>query len=176
MIDLTLAVTCVYLLAPSAQALETLFASPAPQRQLPVGAAPGARTSDEPMLLRLRVLMEDDKLYRDADLTVGNLAARVGMAEYALRRLIHDHLGHRNFAGFVNEYRLQEVRERLLDPGLARRPVLTLALEAGFGSVGPFNRLFKERFGTTPTVFRGQGDIAPQRQGLATADQYTHLD
>jgi AraC-like DNA-binding protein len=111
--------------------------------------------------------MEDEKVYRDPALTVGSLATRVGVPEYALRRLIHDHLGHRNFASFVNEYRLQEVRERLQDPSLARRPVLTLALEAGFGSIGPFNRLFKERFGITPTAFRAQGDTAQQQQGLA---------
>jgi AraC-like DNA-binding protein len=93
--------------------------------------------------------------------TIGALAVRVGVAEYVLRRLIHEHLGHRNFASFMNEYRLQEVRERLQDPSLARRPVLTLALEAGFGSIGPFNRLFKERFGMTPTSFRAHGGADP---------------
>ena len=160
MIDLTLLVTCVYLVSPSAHALETLFASPAPRAERPpVAVLPAeARSSDEPQLARLRGFMEVEKVYRDPDLTVGALAARVGVAEYALRRLIHDHLGHRNFASFVNEYRLQEVRQRLQDPGLVRRPVLTLALEAGFGSIGPFNRLFKERFGITPTAFRVQGD------------------
>lgn len=169
MIDLTLLVTCVYLVAPSAPALETLFASPPQEGERPPAPAPApeGRSSDEPQLARLRALMQDEKVYRDPDVTVGALAARVGVAEYVLRRLIHDHLGHRNFAGFVNEYRLQEVRERLRDPALARRPVLTLALEAGFGSIGPFNRLFKERFGTTPTAYRAQGEGASPREELA---------
>lgn len=171
MIDLTLLVTCVYLAAPGAHALETLFASPAPQDERPAVPPPPAeeKLSDEPQLARLRGFMEHEKVYRDPDLTVGSLAARVGVPEYVLRRLIHQHLGHRNFAGFVNEYRLQEVRDRLQDPSLARRPVLTLALEAGFGSVGPFNRLFKERFGITPTAFRVQGDTGQQQQDLAPA-------
>ena len=167
MIDLTLLATCVYLVVPSAHALETLFASSAPLGEQPAVPAPPAeaKSSDAPQLARLRGFMEDEKVYRDPDLTVGSLAARVGVPEYALRRLIHDHLGYRNFASFVNECRLQEVRERLQDPSLARRPVLTLALEAGFGSVGPFNRLFKERFGITPTAFRVQRDTAQQQQG-----------
>lgn len=171
MIDLTLLVTCVYLVAPSSNALETLFASPAPENEPPAAPVPPAegRSSDEPHLARLRALMEDEKIYRDPDVTIGALAARVGVAEYALRRLIHEHLRHRNFASFVNEYRLQEVRERLQDPNLARRPVLTLALEAGFGSIGPFNRLFKERFGVTPTAFRVHGDSAQAEHTLATA-------
>jgi AraC-like DNA-binding protein len=172
MIDLTLLVTCVYLVAPSTHALETLFAPP-PQDSEPPPAQPSSaaegRSADKPQLERLRALMENEKVYRDPDLTIGALATRVGVAEYVLRRLIHDHLAHRNFAGFVNAYRLQEVRERLQDPNLPRRPILTLALEAGFGSIGPFNRLFKERYGVTPTAFRAEGDSAQRHHTLATA-------
>lgn len=83
------------------------------------------------------------------------------MPEYVLRRLINERLGHRNFAAFVNEYRLREVSERLADRAVDRRPILTLALESGFGSIGPFNRAFRDRFGVTPTQFRaaqGAGD------------------
>lgn len=172
LIDLTLLVACVYLLAPSATALETLFAWEAPERGSRAASAPSpavpARTFQEPQLERLLALMEQEKIYRDPDLTIGALAARVGLAEHALRGLIHAHLGHRNFAAFVNGYRLREVRERLQDPRVARRPVLTLALEAGFGSVGPFNRLFKERFGVTPTAFRAQACSTPPQPTLAT--------
>jgi len=94
---------------------------------------------------------------------VRSLAQRVGTPEYLLRRLIHERLGHRNFAAFVNERRLREVAERLADPRLARRPILTLALEAGFGSIGPFNRAFRERYGVTPTAYRAaaMGSMRP---------------
>lgn len=44
-------------------------------------------------------------------------------------------------------------------------PVLTLAMELGYGSLGPFNRAFKERTGLTPTEFRTQSLEA----GLAAA-------
>jgi AraC-like DNA-binding protein len=174
MIDLTLLATCVYLVAPNANALETLFASSVPEDKLPVPPEPSAeeRSADKPQLGRLRALMEDEKVYRDPDLTIGALAGRVGVAEYVLRRLIHEHLKYRNFASYVNEYRLQEVRAWLQDSTLARRPVLTLALEAGFGSIGPFNRLFKERFGITPSAFRVKGDTGEQQQGLASQPQY----
>lgn len=98
--------------------------------------------------------MEEENLYRDPDLSVASLARRLAVPEYLLRRLIHDRLGCRNFAAFVNEYRLREVCERLSDPAADRRPILTLALEAGFGSIGPFNRAFRDRHGMTPTEFR----------------------
>jgi AraC-like DNA-binding protein len=82
------------------------------------------------------------------------LATRAGVPEYVLRRLIHERLGHRHFAAYVNDHRLCEAAERLVDPQLARRPILTLALEAGFGSIGPFNRAFRERYGVTPSEYR----------------------
>jgi AraC-like DNA-binding protein len=39
--------------------------------------------------------------------------------------------------------------------------VLTIALEVGYGSIGPFNRAFKERFGVTPTAYRRQNPPPP---------------
>jgi AraC-like DNA-binding protein len=42
----------------------------------------------------------------------------------------------------------------LTDPAKRDLPILTLALEAGFQSIGPFNRAFKAATGTTPTEFR----------------------
>jgi AraC-like DNA-binding protein len=46
------------------------------------------------------------------------------------------------------------VRAALVDPARRDLPVLTLALDAGFQSIGPFNRAFKAATGLTPTEFR----------------------
>lgn len=161
LIDLTLLATQLFLMRVRAQAMETLFepaaiADPDPVLQEAVAllsSAPVAH-ADAPLLARLQALMDEENLYRDQDLSVGSLARRLAVPEYVLRRLIHDRLGYRNFAAFVNEYRLREVSERLSNSSLNRRPILTLALEAGFGSVGPFNRVFRDRYGLTPTEFR----------------------
>lgn len=109
---------------------------------------------DLPWLARIQDLMEKEHVYRDPALSIANLAQRIGLPEYRLRELVHEQLGYRNFPAFVNDWRLQEVQRRLDDPALDRRPILTLALEAGFGSIGPFNRAFRERFGVTPTAYR----------------------
>jgi len=74
----------------------------------------------------------------------------------ALRRLINQRLGHRNFNAFVNGFRLAEALAALADPGRRDLPVLTIALTAGFQSIGPFNRAFKMATGLTPTEFRRQ--------------------
>ena len=60
---------------------------------------------------------------------------------------------------FVNEHRLREVEQRLADPQCDRLPILTLALEAGFGSIGTFNRAFRERHDVTLSAYPGaRGD------------------
>ncbi|MFI4995652.1 MAG: helix-turn-helix domain-containing protein [Hyphomicrobiales bacterium] len=45
----------------------------------------------------------------------------------------------------------------LADPGQASVPILTIALDAGFSSIGPFNRAFKARTGQTPSEYRRAG-------------------
>ena len=128
----------------------------APQR--PAAVASLAERSDGGedgvQLAALRRLMEHDRVYREEGLSIGGLAARLGLAEHALRRLINQRLGHRNFNAFLNGYRLDEVIAALADPAQEAVPILTIALDAGFQSIGPFNRAFKSRTGVTPSEFR----------------------
>lgn len=114
----------------------------------------------------LHTLMAEVRIYREDSLTIGGLAARLGVPEYRLRRLINQRLGHRNFNAFVNGWRLAEARRALADPAQAERPVLDIALDAGFQSIGPFNRAFKADTGLTPTEFRRQ----PPDTALKLAD------
>jgi len=62
--------------------------------------------------------------------------------------------GHRNFNAFLNRYRIEEAKAALADPEQKEVPVLTIAMDAGFQSLGPFNRAFKAATDLTPTEFR----------------------
>jgi AraC-like DNA-binding protein len=112
--------------------------------------------ADESLLARLRTLMEEDKVYRQEGFGMAALVAALDVPEYRLRRLINQRLGHRNFPSFVNGYRLAEATAALADPAQADVPILTIALDSGFQSIGPFNRAFKAHTGLTPTDFRKQ--------------------
>jgi len=102
----------------------------------------------------LKELMASQRLYREENLTVSSLAERMGLPEHRLRKIINQGLGYRNFNVFLNSYRIDEVSQALSDPAQAEVPVLEMALEAGFQSIGPFNRAFKAMTGQTPTEFR----------------------
>jgi AraC-like DNA-binding protein len=115
---------------------------------------PSDREEDARLLGALRRLMEHDKVYREEGLSIGSLAAKLDIAEHGLRRLINQRLGHRNFNAFLNGYRLDDVMAALADPAQEAVPILTIALDAGFQSLGPFNRAFKSKTGLTPSEFR----------------------
>ncbi len=106
------------------------------------------------LLATLRQLMAEQKVYREDGLSVAVLAAKLGIPDYRLRRLINQRLGHRNFSTFVNGYRLAEAMAALADPTQEAVPILTIALDAGFQSIGPFNRAFRAETGMTPSEFR----------------------
>lgn len=125
--------------------------------------------SDRAALNRLQHLMASERTYRQEGLTIGLLAARLGLPEYRLRTLINDGLGHRNFNAFLNRYRLDEVKAALADPDQAEVPVLTIALDAGFQSLAPFNRAFKADTGVTPSEFRRRSIAGPRMHGEAAS-------
>lgn len=112
--------------------------------------------AEERLAQALQQLMEVEHAYRAEDMSLATLATKLHAPEYKLRRLINQRMGHRNFNAFINGLRLNAVRAALLDPKRRELPVLTLALDAGFQSIGPFNRVFKAATGLTPTEFRKQ--------------------
>jgi AraC-like DNA-binding protein len=124
--------------------------APQPSEHPPAPAAP----ADQGLVAALERLMTAERAYRQDGLTIGALAQQLGLPEYRVRRLINQALGYRNFNSFVNRYRIAEVKAALADPRQAEVPVLTIALDAGFSSLGPFNRAFKAETGVTPSEFR----------------------
>ena len=109
---------------------------------------------DRELLRRLERLMTVERAYRREGMTIGSLAAELDVPEYRLRQLINEGLGYRNFNAFLNHYRIEEAKAALVDPGQKEVPVLTIAMDTGFQSVGPFNRAFKAATDLTPTEFR----------------------
>ncbi|MHC2251644.1 AraC-like DNA-binding protein [Bradyrhizobium embrapense] len=123
-----------------------------------IGGAPPGREDkpsavDAELLRRLQRLMTVDCAYR-RELTIGSLSAELGVQEYRLRQLINEGLGCRNFNAFLNHYRIEDASAALADPTQKQVPVLTIAMDAGFQSIGPFNRAFKAATDLTPTEFR----------------------
>jgi AraC-like DNA-binding protein len=116
--------------------------------------APVEESADQKLVDALMRLMADERIYRQENITIGVLATRLKIPEYRLRRLINQQLGYRNFNVFLNNHRIEEAKAALADPAQVEVPVITIAMDAGFQSLGPFNRAFKAVTGVTPTEYR----------------------
>jgi AraC-like DNA-binding protein len=127
-------------------------AEPAPPDGL--GQPEPEDAADRKLIDALMRLMADERIYRQENITIGVLAGRLKIPEYRLRRLINQRLGYRNFNVFLNNHRIEEAKAALADPAQAEVPVITIAMDAGFQSLGPFNRAFKAVTGVTPTEYR----------------------
>lgn len=146
------AIACAMMRVDGAE-LFPVAAEPAP------AIAPGQpvaaeEAADRKLIDALMRLMADERIYRQENVTIGALAGRLKIPEYRLRRLINQRLGYRNFNVFLNNHRIEEAKAALADPAQAEVPVITIAMDAGFQSLGPFNRAFKAVTGVTPTEYR----------------------
>jgi AraC-like DNA-binding protein len=131
------------------------------------------RDSIAPILLRrLENLMTAERIYRQEGLSIGGLAAKLDLPEYRLRQVINEGLGYRNFNAFLNRYRIDDAKAALSAPSQREVQVLTIAMDAGFQSIGPFNRAFKADTGMTPTEFRRHALGQPQADASRSDDNF----
>ncbi len=101
----------------------------------------------------LQESIEKDKLYQNQELTLSDLSKSTDIAERTISDAINQELG-KNFFQFINEYRVEEVKSLLKDPGNDHLKIMSLALDAGFNSKATFNRIFKAHTGQTPKDFK----------------------
>lgn len=106
-------------------------------------------------LNKLNQFIEAEK-FTEANLTIKQLSINLNIPEHQLRELINQQLGFKNFSSFLNSLRIPAACIAFQDLNNIRKPILSIALELGYGSIGPFNRAFKDIMGQTPTEYRKQ--------------------
>jgi AraC-like DNA-binding protein len=126
----------------------------APARSERIGLRPD---QIEKHVARLLALMEQEKPFRDGDLTVKTLAEKLGLPTAQLSALINERLAE-NFVDFVNRYRIEEAKRLLLDGSKRHYSVLAIGDEVGFNSKSAFNAAFRKYTGSTPSDFRKVAD------------------
>lgn len=114
--------------------------------------------------------MRSEKPFTDGDLTVQKLAQRLSIPAHHLSQTLNERLG-QTFSDFVNSYRVEEAKQKLLDPALKHLSVLGIAEEVGFNSKSSFNAVFKKHTNMTPSEFRSataETPATPENQKSAT--------
>jgi YesN/AraC family two-component response regulator len=97
--------------------------------------------------------MEQEKPYINSDLTLTQLAEMLSISPHNLSEILNTQIN-QNFFDFVNQYRVEEVKKALTDPGNQHLTVLAIGFDAGFNSKTSFNTIFKKYTNMTPSEFR----------------------
>ena len=97
--------------------------------------------------------METDKLYLQPTLCVESLARHTEMPQKLISAVLNQHL-HKSFNEFVNEYRVEAFKERVIRSDFDHLTIAGIALECGFNSQATFQRTFKQLTGYSPSAFR----------------------
>jgi AraC-like DNA-binding protein len=114
--------------------------------------APLPETAVTQAIALLKKAMEEDRLFLDPNLSLSALAEHTGLAPKTISAVLNGPLS-KSFSEFINEYRITEIKERLLQSGSKNITIAGLAYECGFNSQPTFQRAFKSLNGVTPREF-----------------------
>jgi len=102
---------------------------------------------------RLLMLMEAERLYLDADLTLPELARQMNCSVNHLSQVINGGI-QLSFHEFLNQYRIEAAKELLTEEPLRRHPIGQVARRAGFSSNSAFYVAFRRLCRQTPSEYR----------------------
>jgi AraC-like DNA-binding protein len=110
------------------------------------------KEESEEYLRQLLAYMENDKPYLDGKLSLKQVAEKLDISTNYLSQVINENL-QKNFFDFVNEYRVDLVKEKIGDTSNKNYTLLAIAYDCGFNSKSSFNSIFKRFTGSTPSQY-----------------------
>jgi AraC-like DNA-binding protein len=110
-------------------------------------------TESDMYITELINYMESSKPYLEPSLKITEIADRLSIPAKSLSQSINQNLN-KNFFDFVNSYRVEEAKKRILKSNGNAITILEILYDSGFNSKTAFNRAFKKHTGLTPTQFK----------------------
>lgn len=98
----------------------------------------------------------------DQNLTLEKLSEELHYSKFYLARAFKEHTG-RTLWKYIQSRRLEAAARCLAE---TRRPVVEIALKAGYGSQQAFARAFRREYGCTPREYRKTGVFRPKHERI----------
>jgi PAS domain S-box-containing protein len=98
---------------------------------------------------QLKRLIESEKLYLSAELTLKKVADLLNTNTKYLSQVVNHQAGY-NFQQFINFYRIEEAKHKIVKDSLSNLTLYGIALQCGFKNKSTFYKVFKEVTGFTP--------------------------
>jgi len=113
-------------------------------------------SQDHPeLLINLVNTMAKEKPFIDSQITIKQLAKKMGAPSRALSELINDEFNC-NFSEYINRARVVEAQTLMTNPEWDNKTLLDIGLASGFNSKTSFNVMFKRFTSQTPSAYRKQ--------------------
>jgi AraC-like DNA-binding protein len=103
----------------------------------------------------VKEFIDANNVFTDPDLSLNQLAEYVDISPRRLSYLINNFLN-QNFMSFVNSYRIDRAKYRLLNPEENGETISEIMYEVGFNSKSSFYTLFRKHTGFTPSEFKNK--------------------
>ena len=115
----------------------------------------------ETLLAALSLVMGEQQLYLNPNLSLTQLAKKVGNLQTTVSQVINERLN-KSFNHYVNEYRIQHAKHLLVNESHLNMDLV--AERSGFNSNSTFFAAFKKITGQTPANYRAaSGSVSPPR-------------
>ena len=98
-------------------------------------------------------IMKEERVYLDPNLSLSVVLDQTGFTQKSISSALNQYHG-KSFNEYINEFRVEEVKRKLIDPSFDHLSITGIALESGFNSQATFQRAFKAVTGKTPKSFR----------------------
>ncbi len=104
-------------------------------------------------IVSVKKTMTDGKLFLNPNLNLTILSEHTSIPQKTISFVLNQNLN-KSFSEFVNEYRIEAFKEKILHPETDNLTIAGVALECGFSSQATFQRIFKQSTGISPSEFR----------------------
>lgn len=101
---------------------------------------------------RLQGLMTEERLFLDPHIGLKELADRLNTNTKYLSQVVNLHSG-KNLQIFINEYRINEAKQKLMKEELSNLTLYGVAMQCGFKNKSTFYKVFKQLTEKTPMEF-----------------------
>ncbi|MCV9927298.1 helix-turn-helix domain-containing protein [Flavobacterium sp. LS1R49] len=110
-------------------------------------------TADNLYFQKLEHLCKDQHIYTDSTLNREKVAEKLGISPGYVSQIINT-ITEDNFANYINNYRIEAVKEMISNSEYENYNLLTMGLESGFTSKTTFYKAFKKVTGQTPNEYK----------------------
>jgi len=112
-----------------------------------------AITADNLYFQKLELLCKEQRIYTDSTLNREKVADKLGISAGYVSQIVNTITGD-NFAHYINQYRVEAVKEMISKSEYENYNLLTMGLESGFTSKTTFYKAFKKVTGQTPSEYK----------------------